>query len=312
MRRAVREGVRDAGFDVESAVDGYTALDLLEHGQAEGKNFHGIITENFLPDMDGRLLLETLRRQYPKLPLIMLTRYGNEGLEEKVQAIGLTAYLEKPLDIDQLLAALNGFAYNTDTGKPAPAPDFELGYGDHRCYLLLRLRDRKRAMEMYESFLGVDGIASVEAVRGDYDLVLQIRGQSVDEMKSAIAVAEKSDGVRLIGQERVEKPYFSRHFTEFLKHYYQMEAERDGAEEEPGFSTYLFIDIDRYQLERFYAALCVTRGIVRCDIASGGSKVIVQFGTEIAPDALPVLLRKMAEFDGVRRVREAAVIGGTS
>jgi CheY-like chemotaxis protein len=308
VRRGVREGVRAAGFDVESAVDGFSALELLERGQAEGKNYHGIVTEIFLPDMEGALMVATLRRQYPKLPIIVQTRYGDDTLQEALNKIDV-AYLEKPFTAEVLIAALATCSFDNDTAQPVAPPAIQLGPADKRAYLMLRLSDRRRALETYDQFVGQDGIVRVEAVRGDYDIVLQAAADTMDALKAIIDRVEHTNGVRLAGYELVEAPYFDKHIMEFLQHMAQVMEDAKPADSAPGFNTYLFIDLDRYQLERFYLALSVTSGIVSCDIAGGGSKIIVQFGTELHPESFPVLLRKMAEFDGVRRVREAAVIG---
>lgn len=308
VRRSVREGIRSAGFDVESAVDGYSALELLERGQAEGKNYHGIVTESFLPDMEGRLMVAVLRRQYPKLPIIVQTRYGDESLQEELKKLDVI-YVEKPFNASALIDALAICSFDVDTAEPVAPPAIELGPRNKRAYLMLRLADRRRALETYDMFVGQDGIACVEAVRGDYDIVLQAAAENVDGLKAVINQVEHNSSVRMAGYELVERPQFSKHIQEFLQHLAQVLVDEKPEGEQPGFNTYLFIDLDRYQLERFFLALSVTRGIVSCDIASGGSKIIVQFGTELHPEAFPVLLRKMAEFDGVRRVREAAVIG---
>jgi CheY-like chemotaxis protein len=311
VRRGVREGVRGAGFDVESAVDGYTALELLERGQAEGKNYHGIVTESVLPDMDGKLMVATLRRQYPKLPIIVQTRYADDALQAELKQLDVI-YVEKPFDAAALIQALAACSFDVDTASPVLLPEIELGPADKRAYIMLRLSDRRRALETYDQFVGQEGIVRVEAVRGEYDIVLQATASTVDGLKAVADRVGANSSVRLAGYEMAEPPYFSKHIQEFLKHLAQVLADGKPEESAPGFNTYLFIDIDRYQLERFYMALCVTNGIVSCDIASGGSKIIVQFGTELHPESFPVLLRKMAEFDGVRRVREAAVIGAAS
>ena len=307
VRRGVREGLRGAGFDVESAVDGYTALELLERGQAEGKNYHGIVTEAVLPDMDGVLMAEVLRRQYPILPVIVQTRYGDEELQANLEGQDI-GYLEKPLNPEALLAALEVCSFDVDSAAPVAPPTIELGPSAARAYLLLRLTDRRKAMDTYEEFIGQDGITLVEAVRGEYDIVLQAEASTPAKLKALIERVEKTPNVRLAGHELVETPYLSKHVQEFIKHLVQLLREGKSEDSAPGFNTYLFIDIDRYQLERFYLALSFTPGLVSCDIAAGGSKIIVQFGTELHPESFPVLLRKMAEFDGVRRVREAAVI----
>lgn len=70
-----------------------------------------VVTDLSMPKMDGFELLAYMNRNYPQIPVILMTAYGTPKIEEIVSSMGLFRYLEKPLDInivaDNVLAALS-------------------------------------------------------------------------------------------------------------------------------------------------------------------------------------------------------------
>ncbi len=66
-----------------------------------------VITDIRMPDMDGKQLLEWLKKEYPFLPIIFITAYGT--IEDAVEAVknGVFDYIVKPVKIDQLRHIIN-------------------------------------------------------------------------------------------------------------------------------------------------------------------------------------------------------------
>lgn len=69
-----------------------------------------VVTDVNMPGMDGHQLLALLRQQYPTLPVLLMTAYGQ--VEKAVEAIrqGAVDYLMKPFEPDSLIAAINTYA----------------------------------------------------------------------------------------------------------------------------------------------------------------------------------------------------------
>ena len=96
----LREYLEPMGYQLTCA---YTGSEGLE--KALNENFHAVITDVMLPDMDGFEVLKKLRRE-SDLPVLMLTSRGDEtdrivGLE-----IGADDYLPKTFSTRELLARL--------------------------------------------------------------------------------------------------------------------------------------------------------------------------------------------------------------
>jgi len=84
------------GYQVEPAHTGEDALRVLQ-----GKLYDGVMLDIGLPDRDGIQVLQAIRRQYPHLPVVMVT--ASEAKDRAMVAMerGANAYLLKPFDAAQ-------------------------------------------------------------------------------------------------------------------------------------------------------------------------------------------------------------------
>ena len=92
-------GSKDMEVDVaENGADGITLGTL--------KQYDVLIADLVLPDMNGLVLVEQVKRRSPEIVSIVIT--GNPVDEELRKAIGHQAagYLEKPLDMKQVKGAI--------------------------------------------------------------------------------------------------------------------------------------------------------------------------------------------------------------
>ena len=87
------------GYETEAATTGQEAIK-----KARGRFFNLVLLDIKLPDMEGTELLSPLKNMHPDMVVIIITGYGS--LESAVQALhqGASAYVIKPLKMDELLA----------------------------------------------------------------------------------------------------------------------------------------------------------------------------------------------------------------
>jgi DNA-binding response OmpR family regulator len=95
-------GLTLAGYEVDSAADGQTGLDL-----ALGDDVQLVIIDLMLPRMSGTEVLRRLADQRPGLPLIVVTARGE--LDDRVGGLkaGAVDYLVKPFALDELEARID-------------------------------------------------------------------------------------------------------------------------------------------------------------------------------------------------------------
>ncbi len=94
-------------FTLLTATNGMDAVKILK----AKSRIDLVITDLNMPKMDGFELLTYIKRNFPDLPVILMTAYGTPKIEAIVQETGLFSYLEKPLDInviaENIFAALD-------------------------------------------------------------------------------------------------------------------------------------------------------------------------------------------------------------
>lgn len=92
--------MQQAGFEVSTALDGETALALVNETPPDL-----VLLDISLPGISGFEVLEQLRSQaaFKRLPIVMLTAHGREVEREKGLALGADDYITKPFSTRQLV-----------------------------------------------------------------------------------------------------------------------------------------------------------------------------------------------------------------
>ncbi|HTJ27468.1 MAG TPA: response regulator transcription factor [Candidatus Limnocylindria bacterium] len=101
VRELLEYGLGNAGFDVRSAPDGRTAIELLQEWTPEA-----LVLDVMLPGIDGMSLIPALRR-VTDIPILMLT--GKAHTADKVSALtrGADDYIAKPFELEELVARIH-------------------------------------------------------------------------------------------------------------------------------------------------------------------------------------------------------------
>jgi two-component system NtrC family response regulator/two-component system response regulator HydG len=97
VRFFFREGLINEALDIETAADGTEALRKLKTFRADI-----VVTDARMPNMDGLLLLEEIKIQYPDIFVVIATGYGT--IEDAVKAMkaGAYDYVLKPFDFETI------------------------------------------------------------------------------------------------------------------------------------------------------------------------------------------------------------------
>ncbi len=101
QRSLLTSFLKKQGFDVAAACSGEEALKWMEHDAPSM-----LISDVRMPGISGLDLLRCIRTDYPQLPVLLVTAYAD--VRDAVGAMrgGALDYLEKPIDLDELLAAV--------------------------------------------------------------------------------------------------------------------------------------------------------------------------------------------------------------
>ena len=61
-------------------------------------NYHLVIVDQCMPEMSGTELIRRMKAVRPKLPILLMSGYGKDGLESNAVEMGASGFLAKPLD----------------------------------------------------------------------------------------------------------------------------------------------------------------------------------------------------------------------
>lgn len=89
-------------FSVTPAYDGKQALEILASGQISL-----VVSDLRMPNIDGFELLNRVLRQYPDIPVIIITAYDRPKTREVVFNSGADEYLTKPFTPEDLAEKIN-------------------------------------------------------------------------------------------------------------------------------------------------------------------------------------------------------------
>ena len=104
LRQVVNIALSGAGYRVIEACDGVDALEKLD-----GNKIQLIICDVNMPNMDGITFVKELKqlKAHKFTPVIMLTTDGHEAKKQEGQAAGAKAWVVKPFNPAQMLAAVS-------------------------------------------------------------------------------------------------------------------------------------------------------------------------------------------------------------
>ena len=98
-----RQRLERLGYQVKSTTK---PVEALEWFKANPEQFDVIITDMTMPRMTGDRLAAEVLKIRPQMPVIICTGYSERMSAKKAESLGVRKYIEKPIDIRNLAAAL--------------------------------------------------------------------------------------------------------------------------------------------------------------------------------------------------------------
>lgn len=108
-----------AGFETQTAASAEAALAIIQkHMPAM------VISDVRMPGASGIELLRTARKEHPTLPFLLVTAYADVRDAVSAMKLGAVDYLSKPVDLDELLAAVrDAVGVHCERAEPVIPPE---------------------------------------------------------------------------------------------------------------------------------------------------------------------------------------------
>jgi DNA-binding NtrC family response regulator len=155
-----------------------SSKEALEKIKSNG--YRLLISDVVMPDINGIELVRKVHERNPRLEAILVSAYGTESTQEKLERMGVFGYLEKPVSGDNLL----------NMAEKAVKSDriLRLGYSDKETVMqfnrerVLLVDDNENILNMLSRFMTSHGFRVTTALNGsiayeqmllnDFDLII--------------------------------------------------------------------------------------------------------------------------------------------
>ncbi len=102
VRDSLTLALKTNGCFVKAVKTAEEGLDALVKG-----GFDVIISDYWLPGMNGLNFLDTVKVKHPEVAMMMISGYEDEDIESKAFKIGVDSYLKKPVSTQKFFKTLN-------------------------------------------------------------------------------------------------------------------------------------------------------------------------------------------------------------
>ena len=312
IRRNLTFGLTQEGFTCTACPNGISAIHELYDARKKDIGYDYLITDIFMPDIDGLKILKVIKNEFPELPVLVITGFGNELLEATALAEQNTGFLDKPFEISELVEALEKLSpggTTLDAKITVDAPEASVRESISS-YITIRITESTSDMDVYNQLYGMEGVVTCDAVHGDVDIILLVHASSAEEMNQHYEKIKAIAGLEVVSLSNVEKIKLDQSVQEFVEIYKKAvkEALLKKMPKLSGTKSYVIVDIDKNSIQQVFATLFFLDEVLFCDVIDDGSKLIGIITESGAFGKTPRIIERLSQIDGVLRVKEAQII----
>jgi len=168
ISKALSDLLSASGYAVRTAPSAERALQILESAQ-----FDLIITDLKMTGMTGIDLAKQVLQKWPKLPVVILTGFGDMDSVINALRLGVADYLKKPFSIDEVMSVVEREIGKSKDRQAAPAearpsekPPRLYIFGQRDLEQIEAVLSRLRAQATAESAMLVEQAGYVIAAKG--------------------------------------------------------------------------------------------------------------------------------------------------
>lgn len=113
------DSLNEIGVHAEWVMDGMTAIEMTEKRHKQRNDYYVVLLDCRMPEMDGIATAREMRRRIGNdVPILLMSAYDWDDVEEEARAAGISGFISKPLFKSTLYHSLKPFA---EQGQDIPA-----------------------------------------------------------------------------------------------------------------------------------------------------------------------------------------------
>lgn len=310
IRRSLTLGLMQAGYEVEPCENGMTGLEKINCYSEQEKPIDAVILDMILPDINGLKILAFIKEKFPKLPVILITGYGDETIEAEVKSKKGDAYFEKPILAEKLDEYLNNLLKQKDTILAEHRKEKEEKRITRSGYAFIKIKDNADPLPTYQKLYFDERVMYCDATRGIYDIVLLIHGKTNEDMENFIKELANLNTIEEVSFSPVEKPVLSSDLSKVISEMDKFLIQNNSREDN-GYnlcSTYAFIEIEPEKFEDVIKQIYFMDNVVHCDTLKGAYQIALLLKAPQFRTINELIVNKIARIDGVLRVNQCDII----
>lgn len=115
FREGIKSSIQWNKYDAEIIGDARDGAEALEVIECERPNI--VFADIRMPAMDGLELTAAIKEKYPNIKVIIVSGYEDFEYARKAMSLGVSYYLTKPVDVDQLICIVNKVKHEIEKEK---------------------------------------------------------------------------------------------------------------------------------------------------------------------------------------------------
>lgn len=202
--------LQDAGYEVSVAENGLKALEAIRESPPDV-----LLTDLHMPEMTGLELITVMRKEFPEVPVVMMTADGTEDIAAESLRAGASSYIPKRMLNRDLLPTLNDISAMIDSRRnrdlvTSTVVSSDVTYqltNDHGLAnaLIGRLEEQLNELQI------ADKTGVFRMALGIKEAIMNAIDHGNLELDSKLREGDAFENYRQLGNERMEQePYASR------------------------------------------------------------------------------------------------------
>lgn len=162
LRVLIKKSLEKEGFEVELSKNGKEGLEIMKDVVPDL-----IISDVMMPEMDGFEFLDKVRKDYPTLPVIMLTIKSELDDYRRGYELGATEYITKPFEMETLIKKVKKRINSADSIEKFVYGDTEMLSAEEVSPVDILSYLRDRGIDSKVKISGSQGSGWIEIKKGE-------------------------------------------------------------------------------------------------------------------------------------------------